>query len=513
MFVVAQKGAKDIILKTASEIMLDNDIINNMNPSDASAVGYAKATETAVNLNSNSSSSNYDDTLKKDIFVDPLELSSAPLDSRRNSLTDSIPYPKLLMSAPMAIQINYFFGQVIELIKEKSTSVNLENTKLHLKSLTALLVEAHSIVTSPSIIVDELQVTQIGIIIEGFIMYLEQYGLDKSLQQKVSTEWTNCCLESDFNSTRCNFQAKYHKELEGSLLFFALIDGVFSQELLNSLAIDFKENRPWAVGLGHQFKTKNMNMVGATMVASSLAADASGSFISSISADGGFILSKLDQYTEDFVRYAVSINGRGLNIGSGYGIVERISLLMGAKEIMCNDICTEQLSVIKSLTPPNYQTKLHFVEGSFPDEIKLPNNTLQLIGIFRVLHFLDPQMLILAIRKIHDLLEPNGLLILSAETPYLGNWKKFIPEYESKVNNNEPWPGYIADTSSYETAGYSKKLPPKMHFLDVNVITRLLTENGFTVEKCTTFDRASTFPPGLLLDGRESVGAIARKAI
>ena len=40
---------------------------------------------------------------------------------------------------------------------------------------------------------------------------------------------------------------------------------------------------------------------------------------------------------------------------------------------------------------------------------------------------------------------------------------------------------------------------------------KVLTENGFTVEQCTTFNRAATFPQNILLDGRESIGAIARK--
>jgi hypothetical protein len=107
----------------------------------------------------------------------------------------------------------------------------------------------------------------------------------------------------------------------------------------------------------------------------------------------------------------------------------------------------------------------------------------------------------------------NGILILSAETPYLANWQKFIPEYEFKVKNKNQWPGYISDTLNYETANYNIRLPPQIHFLDVTTLTRVLTENKFTIEKCTTFNRADTFPTDILLDGRESVGAIARKII
>ena len=53
-------------------------------------------------------------------------------------------------------------------------------------------------------------------------------------------------------------------------------------------------------------------------------------------------------------------------------------------------------------------------------------------------------------------------------------------------------------------------LPPKMHFLDPEVLTRVFAKAGFIVEKAHTFARPE-FPKDIQLDGRESVGIVARK--
>lgn len=406
--------------------------------------------------------------------------------------------------------INHFLCLLDIFLKEEIISCKEGNKKLHLKPINALIIEVRNILADTSI-VDNLKSTRICILINGLTGYLQQFGLDPNLQQKVIAMCNNCLGKLALTSTMVAFRVSYQKEVGETLLFFALTDGVFSSSILDSLNIDFTKNKPWLVQQPHEFNLEDSNHAETKALIPGLATDASGSFITTVFSQGGFVLSKLDSYTEEFVKQAVTCNGTSFNIGSGYGIPERIALLLGAEKIICNDICAEHLEIIKGLTPSSYHPRLSFYSGSFPDEVDLPNNSIKLIGIFRVLHFLEPDLLVHTIRSIYDLLEPNGVLILSAETPYLKNWQKFMPEYERRIKNNDPWPGYMTDASLYETAGYSKKIPKKMHFLDVATLTRVLIENGFVIEKCTTFDRSTTFPADHLLDGRESVGAIARK--
>lgn len=233
--------------------------------------------------------------------------------------------------------------------------------------------------------------------------------------------------------------------------------------------------------------------------------------IPTINPEGGFALSKLDMFTEQFVQHAVNCAGTALNIGSGYGIPERRALQLGAQHIICNDVSKEQLALIEQLTPPQHRSKLTLLPGTFPDELDIPPNSVHVMGIFRVLHFFDPEKFTRALRAAYQLLRPQGVLIISAETPYMKNWLNFLPEYHKRREAGHPWPGFITDVPLYESAGFSYNLPSQMHLLDPDVLTRELTQCGFSIDTCVTFDRADLFPESVVYDGRESVGAIAHK--
>jgi SAM-dependent methyltransferase len=402
---------------------------------------------------------------------------------------------------------------ILAILDNKQTALI---SSLHSKLIEVLKAQA-TIITSDKLALDDIKVTRLLILIEGLIKYLVQFGLDKNLLQKAIRLRSECWIEQGLPSLF--FEDTYHPEIEKTLLFFAWADGLVTNELLKQAAINFAKVLPWNVNDTYKpsLESKETAIVAKSVQRAELMempqADEKGRFIPSIFSQGGFILSKLDKYTEEFVKHAVICGGTVLNIGSGYGIPERLALLLGAKKIICNDICAEHLEIIKNLTPKIYHPNLDLAVGSFPDEITLSANSVRVIGIFRVLHFFDPDLLVGAIKKAHELLETGGTLIISAETPYLGNWKKFIPIYERRKEQKESWPGYIPDTSDYETAGYSRRLPPKMHFLDVAVLTRVLTENGFSIIRCTTLNRADTFPEHLLYNGQESVGAVAQKVI
>ncbi len=386
--------------------------------------------------------------------------------------------------------------------------------ELHTQVTHSIISELHAIIANTDT-PDNVKITQVYILIEGWTMYLTQFGLDKQLVE-YSLELNKECWLIQNVLLLHTLIDEYHTELEKTVLFFAAIDGLISTATLEFLNIQVNA-KPWATALSYEYKTKQIPRTRPTPIRSLKfeipSADKAGKFIPSSSSDGGFIVAKLDPYTEEFIKYAATCDRKSLNIGCGYGIPERLSLLLGANSIICNDICTEHLTIIKKLTPQDYHSKLKFISGSFPGNVNLPNESIDLIGIFRLLHFFDPETVVLAIKKAYDLLSPNGILILSAETPYLGNWQNFIPEYEHRIAQKNPWPGYISDTLAYETAGYSRQLPPKMNFLDVATLTRVLTENGFSIIKCATFSRADTFPESLLLNGKESVGAIAKKHV
>ncbi len=302
---------------------------------------------------------------------------------------------------------------------------------------------------------------------------------------------------------------KYFHELERTVLYFIYKDGFFNSSFFCDRDV-FYNIKPWEV---IDIQKSEMVDSGYNQYLTSLEnlpqAQEDGCLIPAHSKDGGFILTRLDKFTEEFIKYSLIKEDCILTIGSGYGLPERIAILLGVKEVICNDICSYHLNTIKNLTPISLQNKLKFIEGDFKD-IELPENSMKVIGIFRLLHFFGPQTLKVILEKIYFILEPGGILVLSAETPFLGNWKNFLPIYESRINKELNFPGFDADTM-FEDKGYSKKLPKKMHLLDQYTINKVLKDIGFSIIKCEYFGRASTFPHDSCYDGRESIGAVAQK--
>ncbi|MEQ1666546.1 MAG: hypothetical protein ABL927_14370 [Bdellovibrionales bacterium] len=154
--------------------------------------------------------------------------------------------------------------------------------------------------------------------------------------------------------------------------------------------------------------------------------------------------------------------------------------------------------------------RLQTLQSSFPDfESKVLDNSLENILICRVLHFFDGPKIELAMKWCFEKMQTGGRLVLVCETPYLKNFKSFIPIYEERKKAGEAFPGFIADVKAIapERAPF---LPPQMHLLDEEVLTRVCKNAGFTIERTAIIPRPN-FPLDIQLDGRESVGVIARK--
>lgn len=392
---------------------------------------------------------------------------------------------------------------------------------IHTKAIASFLAEVEKIIKDNDA-TNDLKKTRLSILLEGFVSYLVQFGFGKEIVNRVIKMRADYWF--DYHKLPPSSLSNLHqKNIEQTALYFAFQDGLLTTDLMKSKNLNFDSLRPWEVNKVCEMKDEVSTVVVASPVQKyeqdtcMPALIESGHFSAALNGTGGYILSKLDKYSEAFVRHAVSCNGRVMNIGSGFGIPERLALLLGAKEVVCNDVSTEQLELIEKLTPASQKSRLELVPGSFPDGVNIDKlkGSIRVLGMFRVIHFAQPPHDFRKIIKMaHELLDPEGVLILSAETPYLGNWKKFIPEYEANKKAGHEWPGYIPDTLKFESDGYSRRLPKTMHFLDVDVITRELTRNNlFKVEACATFSRAGTFPQEILYNGNESVGAIARKSI
>lgn len=249
-----------------------------------------------------------------------------------------------------------------------------------------------------------------------------------------------------------------------------------------------------------------------------------GQFLKTYNPLGGFTTAPCDPYSQEFIEYAASIakkEGQVLEIGAGFGAASLRALAQGAN-VFCNDIDPQNLAVVHNRylkmvsncsTITGDTSKLVLIPGAFPEELSgLPKNFFDAILICRLLHFFPGKKIESGLKQIATLLKPGGKLFIVCETPFLKNWQKFLPEYEERLKKGVDYPGEITTPEKYESSGRSASLPAFVHWITKEILERtLLRTTLFTIDKSSYINRKNQFPPDLLWNGEESVGAIAIK--
>jgi len=223
----------------------------------------------------------------------------------------------------------------------------------------------------------------------------------------------------------------------------------------------------------------------------------------------GFECTTVDPTAKLFIKDAINQGDSwSLEIGAGFG-TDTKAIIDNNIKLYCNDLDSRHLDVIKKFSG-DYKN-IQFLPGNFLD-LKFNENTLYSIYSSRVIHFLTPKELEKAFKLFYQWLRPNGKLFITAETPYLGNWKSFIPEFEKRKKNGAKYPGFIDNPTAFENSEFAANLPPVVHWFDKETLRKIAEDNKFIVDNIMYIDRKSDFPEALLLDGRESVSAVLIKA-
>jgi len=219
----------------------------------------------------------------------------------------------------------------------------------------------------------------------------------------------------------------------------------------------------------------------------------------------GYQANKLDPISEAYVHQAVSdSNGNYIDIGAAYGVATSEILKEREATVYCNDICSEHLEEL------SHDSRVKCIYGDFMTA-DIPEAFFDGALCSRLLHFYGKDKAISTLKAISHCLKQGGKLFLTTETPFLGNWKAYLKIFHQKKQSGEKWPGYVDNVYEIESTGRSGILPNNMHFFDIDTLVYALNESGFSVDRVEYINRSNTFPDDLLLDGRESVGAIARK--
>jgi precorrin-6B methylase 2 len=224
----------------------------------------------------------------------------------------------------------------------------------------------------------------------------------------------------------------------------------------------------------------------------------------------GYMTTYLDEFSRAWAISAQKANLPSADIGAAYGVATLEALKEGASQIVAVDLDQGHLDVLEETAKElGLEKRLKTIAGDFPNGLTFPDNYFSNILICRVLHFFDGRKLQESINWCFEKLASSGKIFLVNETPYLRNFQSFIPIYEERRRQGAEFPGFIEDVKKIapERAPF---LPPQMHLLDEEVLSKVCKIAGFRIEKTALIPRPS-FPTDIQLDGRESVGVIAKK--
>lgn len=220
----------------------------------------------------------------------------------------------------------------------------------------------------------------------------------------------------------------------------------------------------------------------------------------------GYMSPVADRYTTDFLNAAASSSPLpAMDIGTAYGDLVLEALRVGAEKVFANDLDRRHLDILRERAGAA-ESRIIFVHGRFP-EIDVQPASMGAICVSRVLHFLSGAEIERCATWLFETLAPGGVVVATAETPYLGILRRFIPIYEERRRTGAPWPGVVENLYEYiETQSY----PQMMNFLDTTVLARTFESAGFQVVRCGMFERTE-YTSDLRMDGRESVGITCRR--
>jgi len=202
-----------------------------------------------------------------------------------------------------------------------------------------------------------------------------------------------------------------------------------------------------------------------------------------------------------------------LDVGAAAGAASEAALRAGAW-VIANDLDAAPLKELERRVRREgseaEQARLCVKPGRFPREPHFEPESLGAVHACNVFHFLTGNQLALGVGKVARWLRPGGKLFVQAATPYQAPFEAILPEYERRVARGAKWPGWVEKIGAYSKHRLLGQMPRSIHLLDEKVLTRVCVDAGLEVERAWLY-RREDLPESLYLDGRESVGLVARK--
>jgi SAM-dependent methyltransferase len=226
----------------------------------------------------------------------------------------------------------------------------------------------------------------------------------------------------------------------------------------------------------------------------------------------GFATTYLDEICKSCLDFSRGKSQPVLEIGCAYGVAS-LALLKQGNFVIANDTAQGHLDVLeKSAADLKLSDHLEVVCGEFPDGVLLKENSLCSVLSSWVFHFFSPEVLERSAEVLFRALAPGGKAFLTASSPYIKFLSEFTRLYEEEKAAGSRYPGWMGNVKNFLSPQQSENLPPSMHFLDPEVLSKVFGAAGFVIETAKFYYREDC-TEGMYLDGRENVGLIALKPI
>ncbi|MCE2716095.1 MAG: class I SAM-dependent methyltransferase [Pseudomonadota bacterium] len=196
-----------------------------------------------------------------------------------------------------------------------------------------------------------------------------------------------------------------------------------------------------------------------------------------------------DKLSDEFIESAAKWGREGVpsvDVGAAYGIISLMALERGAI-LIANDVERRHLLILRKNASKRNLSRLFLNTRSFPEQTSFPPNSVGAILLRRVVHFLNPSQMELAMDKIVEWLKPGGSVFIVTMSPYHYSLKGFDTTYEERWENGNPWPGEIHNMRSY-IPDCAKDIPDYLHVMDTRPLIQALEKRGMVIKQAYLFN-------------------------
>jgi SAM-dependent methyltransferase len=201
----------------------------------------------------------------------------------------------------------------------------------------------------------------------------------------------------------------------------------------------------------------------------------------------GFMELELNPTSQRLVERAAGLDGPLLDLGCAYGVATLAALSRGASVVAC-DMDKRHLRVLRRRAPRRHRARLSTIAATLPD-VDFPPQSFAAVHCSRCLHFLRPEELRIALRKMRQWLRPGGQAYLVTTTCHARPWDAHLREHQRRKAAGELWPGLIEDVlTCLPLERLEAGMPRHINTLEPDVLQRECTLAGFRVLECGFLD-------------------------